>query len=247
MSGGRWLVVPKPSPQARLALYCFPNAGAGAAPYRPWADVLAPDIEVRAVTLPGREWRLKEPPVSSLPPLIDSLFHEISPELTPPFVFFGHSLGAMLGFELARRLRSEGLPLPATLIVSAHHAPTVPSDHPRIHDAPDDVFIQGLRGLSGTSDDVLDNRELMDLMMPALRADFAVAETYEYRPQPPLPCDIAAYGGLEDKLISRERLAPWKEQTSGKFTLRMFPGSHFFIHECRELVLRAVYQDTAAN
>lgn len=237
-----WTVVPRRSLDPGIRLYCFPYAGGGASIYRSWADVFPPDIEVHAIQPPGREWRLKETPITRLGPLVDALAGVVSDDGTP-YAFFGHSLGALVAFELARELRNRGRAEPACLFVSAHRAPQLPREEPSIHDVDDDVFAEGIKTLRGTPEELLANDELMRLLLPVMRADFAIAETYEYRPAPPLRCPIAAFGGLADHVTGRAKLEPWRQQTTGPFTLRMLPGGHFFVNEARDLVLRAVFND----
>jgi medium-chain acyl-[acyl-carrier-protein] hydrolase len=243
VSADRWAVVPRPNPDPRVRLLCFPYAGGSAATYRTWSDVLPPDIEVQAIQLPGREWRLKEDLYTSVFPLVEDLADVLKDLFETPFAFFGHSLGALISFELARELRRRGLALPERLFLSAHRAPHLPKQLPDIHDGPDEAFVEGLRRLEGTPDELLANEELMELILPALRADFAMAETYVCPTEPPLDCPISAFGGLGDLVTDRPKLEPWAEHTTAEFKLRMVPGGHFFVEEARDLILRAVFQD----
>ena len=239
----RWTVVTRPNADPRVRLFCFPYAGGSAAIYRTWGEVLPPDIEVQAVQLPGREWRLKEEPYTRVLPLVEELAVVLKNLFETPFAFFGHSLGAILSFELARELRRRGLPAPEYVFLSGHHAPQLPRLERDIHDAPDEHFYQGLRRLEGTPEELLENEELMELLLPAMRADFAMAETYELAPEPPLDCPLSVFGGLGDPHTDRPKLEPWAEHTTGDFKLRMVPGGHFFVNEARDLILRAVFQD----
>lgn len=243
MTTDRWTVVPRPNPDPRLRLICFPYAGGTATTYRSWSDVFPPDIEVQAVQLPGREWRLKEDLYTSVFSLVKDLAGVLDELFDAPFAFFGHSLGALVSFELARELRRRGRPLPERLFVSAHRAPQIPNPELNVHDAPQDAFVDGLRRLKGTPEELLANGELMELLLPTLRADFGMAETYEYTPEPPLDCPISAFGGLGDEVTDRPKLEPWAEHTTGEFTLRMMPGGHFFVEESRDFILRAVFHD----
>ncbi len=243
MSADRWAIVPRPNPDPRVRLFCFPYAGGSAATYRSWSDVLPADIEVQAIQLPGREWRLKEEPYRSVFPLVEDLAVVLKDRFETPFAFFGHSLGALISFELARELRRRGLPQPEHLFLSAHRAPHLPKELPPIHDGPDEEFYEGLRRLEGTPDELLENDELMELLLPALRADFAIAETYECPPEPPLDCPLSIFGGLGDEVTGRPQLEPWAEHTTRDCKVRMVPGGHFFVEESRDLILRAVFQD----
>lgn len=242
----RWTVVTRPNPDPRVRLFCFPYAGGSAAIYREWGEVLPPDIEVHAVQLPGREWRLKEEPYARVLPLVEELAVVLKALFDTPFAFFGHSLGAIISFELARELRRLGLPAPERLFLSGNRAPQLPRLELDIHDAPDELFFEGLRRLEGTPDELLENEELMALLLPAMRADFAMAETYELAPEPPLDVPFSVFGGLGDLMTDRPRLEPWADHTTGEFKLRMVPGGHFFVNETGDLILRAVFQDLMA-
>lgn len=241
-----WTVVPRPSADPRVRLVCFPYAGGTAAVYRTWPDVMPPDVEVHAVQLPGREWRLKEEPFRRIGPLVDALLEVVGPLADRPLALFGHSLGALVSYELARGLRRSGLGEPVHLFVSAHRAPQLPAIEPSMHDQSDEVFMDSLRSLRGTPEELLANEELMQLVLPVLRADFEIADRYDHQAEPPLSCPISAFGGVGDLVTPRERLEPWGELTDGPFKLRMLPGGHFFVNDQRDLVLRAVFQDLMA-
>ncbi len=242
-SSQRWVMRPRPAPQARLRLFCFPYAGGGASIDRPWPAGLPADIEVLAVQLPGRESRLKDAPFTRLDAMIDSLVEALDPLLTPPFLFFGHSMGALISFELARRLRAYGRPGPLHLFVSGRGAPQIPDPDPPIHQLPDPAFVERLRRLNGTPEEVFSNLDLFDLVMPLLRADFAVNETYVYTPGPPLDCPISAFGGDRDDKVTRQSLEAWQAQTSRACQLRMFSGDHFFLRSAQAELLQAVTHD----
>lgn len=243
MSADRWVVVPRPNPDPRVRLFCFPYAGGSATTYRPWSDVLPPDIEVQAVQLPGREWRLKEEPYRSVFPLAEDLATVLKDRFETPFAFFGHSLGALVAFELTRELRRRGGPSPERLFLSAHSAPHLPKELPPIHQGTDEEFFEGLRRLEGTPDELIANEDLMRLVLPTLRADFAMAETYKPPKEPPLDVPLSIIGGLADEVTGRPQLEPWAEYTTRECKVRMVPGGHFFVEESRDLILRAVFQD----
>ena len=227
---------------SRLKLFCFPHAGGGARTFYPWQAPLAPLAEVRPVELPGHGARLREEPFTLLSPLVESTYRELLPELRGPFAFFGHSMGALIAFELARLLRREQGLEPAHLLVSGSRAPQVPDLRPPTYALPDDEFIAELRRLEGTPREVLEQPELIALMVPLLRADFSVADRYEYSPGMPLSCPITALGGLQDRETPRESLEAWREQTSAEFTVNMLPGDHFFLLKDQPLVLQSIAQ-----
>lgn len=159
-----------------------------------------------------------------------------------PFAFFGHSMGALLSFEVARELRRQHGIVPVHLFASGRRAPQAPDRDPPIHQLPDPAFLDELRLLDGTPEEVLEHPELMELMLPVLRADMAVSETYVYKPEDRLACSISAFGGLQDSEVDYDGLVAWREQTRRSFTLQMFPGNHFFLKSSQSLVLEAVSQ-----
>jgi medium-chain acyl-[acyl-carrier-protein] hydrolase len=236
-----WIPARKPKPKTRLRLFCFPYAGASASIFRHWSEALPAEVEVCPIQLPGRGTRLTEPPFIQLSPLVDALAQAVAPLLDKPFAFFGHSLGALIGFELARRLRGQYGAHPARLLVSALRAPQLPGRGAPIHALPEGEFIAELRRLNGTPMAVLDHKELMEIMLPLLRADFALYEKYEYSPEPPLNCPISAFGGMQDCRVRESDLAAWRVQTNVSFSLRMFPGDHFFWTQ--PLLLQAIFRE----
>ena len=180
---GTWLVRMKPRPAARLRLLCVPYAGVGPSAYRRWSDALPSDIEVGAVHLPGREGRLREPALTGLEPLIDVTAEGLKPFLDRPFALFGHSMGALVAFELARRFRAEGWGEPTHLFVSGRRAPQVPPRHPDIAHLPDAEFVEEIRRrYNGIPDEVLRHPDLLALLLPGLRADLTLIEAYVHRP-----------------------------------------------------------------
>ncbi|HEX2091625.1 MAG TPA: thioesterase II family protein [Longimicrobiaceae bacterium] len=233
----------RPGSRVRLRLFCFPYAGGGAAVFRSWSSTLPPEVQLCPVHLPGRGNRFVEPPVTRLSVLVDLLAGELAPYLDIPFAFFGHSMGALVAFELARRLRDESRVLPEYLLVSGRRAPQCPSDKRPLHALPEGEFQEELRNLNGTPEEILQHPELMELFAPILRADFEICETYSYVEGEPLDLPVSAFGGLADPDVSREHLSGWKEHTRGPFRLRMFPGGHFFLHGARQELVHAVAED----
>ncbi|NEP59833.1 MAG: thioesterase [Symploca sp. SIO2G7] len=232
-----WVIFPRPNTQAKLRLFCFHYSGGGASSFRTWTDLFPPYVEVCLIELPGRGSRFMEPLFTQLKPLIQQLSSAILPHLNKPFAFFGHSMGALVSFELARLLSSNYQLAPCHLFVSGRFAPQVPDPDPPIHALPEPEFIEELRRYNGTPEEVLNNTELMQVLIPILRADFTVLETYIYTPAAPLNVPITAFGGLQDRKASREDLEAWQEQTNSNFSLQMFPGDHFFIHSDESLLL----------
>lgn len=225
-----WITRTGQNPQTCFRLFCFPYAGGGASIFRTWPERLWPDIEVCAIQLPGRENRFNETPFDKLSSLIDALADVLYLYMDFPFAFFGHSLGALISFELTRRLRRQKAPRPLQLFVSGCPAPQIPNPDPPIHQLPDVEFIEDLHRLNGTPKAVLDNPEYLEVFLPLLRSDMRLCETYIYDHEAPLDCPISAFGGLEDERVSREELAAWHDQTRSRFNIQMFPGDHFFLN-----------------
>ncbi len=238
-----WISCPKPNPGARVRLFCFPYSGAAANIYYSWADVLPASWEICPVQLPGHGTRMSEPLADRLGPQVEAVAAGLQPYLDKRFAFFGHSMGALIGFELARHLRRVGAPQPVHLFVSGHQAPQLPDRNPPLHALPEPQFVAKLRELNGTPEEVLQHAELLQLLTPILRADFAVCETYLYRAEWPLSCPISAYSGLGDDYVNRQELEAWREQTSGAFSIRMFPGDHFYMNSARPYLLQALARE----
>lgn len=241
-----WIGCPKPNPLAQMRLFCFPYAGGTATIYRAWPDLLLGSVEVCVIHLPGRAGRLQEQPFTRLLSLVEDLAPYIRPFLDKPFAFFGHSMGALISFELARVLRRERAPAPAQLFLSGRSAAHLPDVDPRTFDLPEQEFIEELRRLNGTPKEALEHPELMLLMIPLLRADFSVCQTYEYEKGPPLDTPITIFGGLQDYEVPREHLEAWREHTSSTFKLRMLPGDHFFLNSQQPLLLKTLSQELSA-
>jgi len=229
-----WFSVPVRQRDARVRLFCFPFAGGSASTYFPWARRLsAHGIEVYAVQPPGRGSRLLAPAFTDVASLVQAIGDVIQPLMDRPAAFFGHSLGAVVAFELARWLRDRHLPLPAPLIVSGARAPDSPKEEPQLHTImPDSAFAEAVaERYRAIPPEVLADEELLALVLPALRADLTINESYACTGAPPLPMDIVAYGGTEDFLVPEDRLVQWRAQTTGGFAHRMFSGEHFFLNE----------------
>ena len=238
-----WIAFRKPNPQVRLRLFCFPYAGAGAAIYRTWSEVLPSDVEICPVQFPGRGTRLAERPFTQLEPLVQELHSALEPLFDRPFAFFGYSLGALVAFEVARHCRRRSEVQPVRLFVSADRAPQLARRDRPIHALPEAEFLAEMRRLNGTPRALSENVELMAIMLPTLRADLCVYEASRYAAEPPLACGISAFGGLQDQRVSRGDLEAWRDQTSASFSLRMFPGDHFFLNTMQPLLLDALSEE----
>lgn len=236
-----WLPNFKPSPQSQLRLFCFPYAGGSTVTYLKWQESLPPDIEVCPVQLAGRGSRLRETPFHDYAALIPALVQGLTPYFDKPCAFFGHSMGAIISFELARYLQKVNGFEVTHLFVSGRRAPQLPNIDPYTFNLPEAQFVEELRRLNGTPKAVLGHSELMRVMLPVLRADFELIETYSYVPGSPLTCPITVFGGVDDE-IAVDALEPWCEQTAGPFALHMLPGDHFFVNTARLQITEAVAQ-----
>lgn len=228
------------SPAASIRLFCFSYAGGNASAFREWGKTLSPQIEVLAAELPGHGSRATEPRFKLMEPLVKSLAHEILPHLDRPFVFFGHSMGAVVAFELSRRLRSDRGLEPEHLFVSGRIAPHVADRKPLTYDLPENEFVDELRRLNGTPREVLEHPELLGYVLPLLRADFELIQTYRYSPGPPLTCPVSAFVGREDPDVPPQDVELWKEHTCGAFRMSVMPGDHFYLENHRAQLLQKI-------
>lgn len=238
-----WISSPRSNPQASLRLFCFPFSGSAASVFYSWASVLPDSIEILPVQYPGHGTRVGDRLYTDLPELIQAAKEGLTPYLDKPFAFFGHSMGALVSFELARSLQHEGAPVPQYLFVSGHNAPHLPDTSEQIHLLPEARFVEKLRTLNGTPEDVLQNAELLELILPILRADFTVCETYRYQPSPALNFPICACGGLQDQYTDKEGLEAWRLHTTAGFSVRLFPGDHFYLIPSRMYLLQVLARE----
>lgn len=234
---GAALSCPRPQNDAGIRLVCFPHSGGGPELYRPWADALAPDIEVWTVTLPGHGRRWREPFVADWQYLIAELARAISSNVPQPIALFGHSLGALLAYETAHLLTGPLQPIHLFVSARAHPAHTfrieIPEDDGELLALVDDVY-------RGVPEPIKNNPELARNFVPALRADLELGANYVHRPNRMVPVPITALGGVDDATVAADDLAMWREYTSDGFTWRQFPGDHFYLRPSETGVLRTV-------
>lgn len=228
-----------PRPACDLRLFCFHHAGVGAAVYRPWALQLAPEVEVCAVELPGRGSRLSEPALASVDAIVAQLVDHLLPELDRPFVFFGHSMGAVLAYETSLALAEAGHPVPEHLFVSGRRPPHVPDPMSPLGELPDAAFVSEIgRRYGGIHPELLQHPDVMALLLPALRADIRALDRHcPAHPRASLPCPITAMGGDADAVTPAEHLEAWRTLTAASFASRLYPGGHFYLEPRRTEVL----------
>jgi medium-chain acyl-[acyl-carrier-protein] hydrolase len=233
------VAIRSPNPAACMRLFCFPYAGAGAGAYREWPTLLPKDIEVAAVQLPGREWRIQESAMSDMAALAADALISIRPYLDKPFAFLGTSMGGTLIFELARLLRAEDGPLPVCLMPLAIGAPHIPEEK-LFHDLPDAELLQEISEFGVLSEEVTAHPELLELLLPVLRADCTAHETYVYKEQPPFDFPIWVYGGFGDELVDKGRLEGWAIHTTSTCRVHMLPGGHLFVDEMPDMLIQSM-------
>ena len=230
-----------------MQLFCFPYGGSGPSMFRHWGPGLPPWVEVHALALPGREARLREKPYARIAPLVDAIADGIDDALHGSFAFFGHSMGALLCFELAHRLVERRRPLPALIFVSGSDAPHLKRPPRTTCDLEDDELIEELRKYKGTPSEVLSNRNFMNIVLPSIRADFELIRNYQYEQRLPLPIDIIALGGRNDPSVSLDKVRGWCEHTIRAFEFHSFPGDHFFINSHGDEVLAFIRETLEAR
>lgn len=232
----KWFSMADTATDDKPRLFCFPFAGGSPAAFRGWAEAL-PEISLCPVR------RSAEP---AFEPLVAALTDAIAPYARKPYALYGHSMGAAIAFELARSLRRRDRPLPLCLFVSGARAPQLRRGHEPPPEPSEEEFLDELRRLEGMPGEVLADNELLRSILPALRADTALYRNYIYTDEPPLACPIRAYGGIDDPNVRPGHLEAWREQTTTDFSLRLFPGGHFFIDTARDEFLEALQLDAEA-
>lgn len=229
---GPWLVNWRhDDARTSVRLVCFPYAGAGPTVYRTWRDHLPDSVAVYAVHLPGRSSRLGEEPLTSIGGMAQAVAPQIRDLLEPPLVFFGHSMGALLGYEVAKLFHLAGYSEPRLLIASGRTAPHLLSREPETYRLPREALVETLVKVGGTPAQVVADQDLLELVLPMVRADLRAIDTYCHEAGEPLNCPVLALGGLGDDAVNEDELRGWSRHTVGGFALRMLPGGHFFLKE----------------
>ncbi|MFF3178067.1 thioesterase II family protein [Streptomyces sp. NPDC057900] len=238
-----WFRNYRPSPDAPVRLVCLPHAGGSASFYFPVARELAPEVEVLAVQYPGRQDRRSEPAVTGLETMADRIAEELEPLADRPYALFGHSMGAAIGFEVARRMEAAGRG-PTDLFVSGRRAPSLDRGD-EWQPGTDEEVVEEIRKLNGTGGSLLDDEETLRMILPALRADYRALRGYRYRPGPPLDCPVTAFTGDQDPKARVEDVRAWVNHTRSGFGLRVLPGGHFFLVGQQEAVLHTIREQLA--
>ena len=235
-----WFLQFKRPHSARLRLFCFPYAGGNANIFESWGSALE-GVDVVGIQLPGRSYRFTERPLESIESIVEQLIPELATLGDLPFAFFGHSNGSLICFELARELQRRGVVGPKHIFLSAKRAPHLPRLRSKTYDLPLDEFLEALRGINGTPEAVLRNKELMDLYVPILRCDFKISETHIYNDDVKLRTSASLFTGLQDTDVCEGGMLAWRANIeSDDIQYATFPGDHFFIHSQKPLVLAAI-------
>ncbi|MER6592465.1 alpha/beta fold hydrolase [Micromonospora purpureochromogenes] len=240
---GAWIRRFHPAPDAPTRLVCFAHAGGSASYFYPVSQALSPGLDVLAVQYPGRQDRRAEPAFEDVPRLVDALVDEVAVWADRPLALFGHSLGATVAYEVARRLQARGTEVSA-LFASGRRAPS--RHRPAwVHEGDDEALISEMLKLEGTDAQMLTDPELVRMILPALRADYKAAETYRYQPGPPLTCPVYALTGDADPQVDVPDAESWREHTTGPFALHVFSGGHFYLNRHAPQVMALIRRHAA--
>lgn len=221
--------------EAQRRIFCFPFAGGGPAAFRLWPRDLPADIEVMAVRLPGRSPSSREPLLDSVDAVVDALLPVLSATTDLPYAFFGHSMGALLAFEFTVALEQSDAPAPEQLFVSGHNAPDESSTERLMHTLPDAEFLDELdKSYAGIPEAVRNEPELLAMLLPALRADVRIYETYRPLTDGQVSCPVHVYGGIDDRHPRPGELAAWQRVAERPISVQTFPGDHFYLSSARE-------------
>jgi medium-chain acyl-[acyl-carrier-protein] hydrolase len=234
-----WLLKFPPRPSAVMRLICVPGAGGRTSQFRPWANAMPESVEVSGVQLPGHGALIRQRPFSHVQPMAAGLAKVIMSDPRLPLALFGHSMGALVAYELARALEGSAY-APVHLFVAAHRAPDIAVSHAMLHRLPDPAFIAAMREFGGTPPEVFDNRDILSLMLPVLRADFEATETYRHEGGLPLDVPITVFGGREDPYVGEPELDAWRRHTRRHCTVELLDGGHFIEHPWSEVMLRSI-------
>lgn len=239
LSRDSWIAYYKPNHNAKLRLFCFSHAGGSASVFRDWQNHLPNNIQVCPIEMPGRGSRSLETPFTDMTALIKAIALGIKSYLDLPFAFFGHSLGASIGYELAHFVQREYGKSPAHFIVAGRQAPHIPEPFSK-HTSPKVELVTELNHMGNTPTEVLENEKLLKEILPTIKADLKLDETYHCQNLEPLNCPITVFGGLEDPETTEEGLEAWSKYTLNSFVVHFFPGNHFFIDTEKQLLLKKI-------
>ena len=232
MSYSKWIVPLKAlNGKPDLRVFVFPYAGGNVSVFRQWYNYLPPNIELCLVQLPGHGSRINEPIFTRLHALIEELAPACEPYFDLPFAFFGHSMGSLISFELTRYLQKQGKFLPRQLFVSSFEAPHLYNREVKLHKLPNNEFLKKISQLGGTPQSAMEDKELLKLIIPILKADLELCETYKFTDDTRIDCPITGFSGHVDLIVNPENFKAWGERTNAEFKHFMFNGGHFYFQD----------------
>ncbi len=241
-------VIARARPEAVSRLFCFPHAGGGPVAFFDWSERFGAETECVALQYAGRGQRLRERPLTSVEALVKEIAGNVAGLLDKPFSFYGHSFGGVVAFELAREMRRLGLPEPDHLFVGASRPPHLEREYPPIHHLADGEFVENVQTrYGGIPAAIYRDPEVLEMFLPAMRADFTAYETYRFSPGAPLDLPIAAFAGADDRAVKPETLGEWTVHTTSDFDLTVLPGGHFFPTTSAKQLTRAMETRIAAH
>lgn len=232
----------KPNPKAKIRLFCFHHSGGSASAYFQWVKHISSKIELIAAQFPGREDRFTEPLINRLEDIISSLCEEFDLYKDKPFFVFGHSLGALVGFEFINAIKMRYSMSPSYLIVSAARAPHLTDKRAPLSQLNDHLLLEKLKEYNGLNQDILFNTDLLSLFLPIIKSDFQLLENYHYHNSEPLFCDLLAFSGDDDQTVNQEDISAWSTYTKGNFQHLSFAGKHFFLKDHEKIILQTLNQ-----
>lgn len=244
-----WFNCLKPRRSPSLRLFCFPYAGGGGLVYKEWYKKLPSNIEMHIAQLPGREQRFSEELPGSVEEIIRYLKRDIQPYINEPFVLFGHSMGALISYELARTLMEEQDKAPVRLFVSGKSAPHLKNIDTPTYNLSKEQFIKKIKSFNGTPKEIIEDEEIMNVFEPKLRRDFEVCDTYKFTNTSHLTCPITVFGGTDDHVVPKTHLEAWRELTHTKEPchVHLLKGDHFFIYNHTSFIINSIIEDVAVQ
>ena len=246
VDSGAWIRRYRPAPEAAVRLLCLPHAGGSASAYLPMAHALAPKADVLAAQYPGRQDRYAEPPVESIRELAERVVEALGGDDDRPLALFGHSMGASLAFELAGLLEQRAGVVPTMLFASGRRAPSRFRPEDDVHRRGDEALLTEIRRLAGTDTRILGDDEVLRMILPALRNDYRAAELYRPARFRQVTCPVTALVGTTDPKAPLDDVRAWQEHTTGPFTLRTYPGGHFYLVDQAPQVLALLTETLTA-
>jgi len=236
----KWCVIPRPNPTADIKLICIPYAGGSASIYIPWINYLPHNVELVIIQPPGRSSRISETPLDNMSKLINEMGLVLPKILNKPYILFGHSLGSKIAFEIIRKSTSLHIPHPMFFIASGSAGPQKKNNRDITYNLNDDEFISKLEEMDGTPKDVINNKELMSIVLPTLKADFKISETYQFTGNKYFNIPLSVLGGEYDVDINLDDLKLWQYFFNSTSEITIFSGGHFFINSHKEEVLEKI-------